>query len=105
MQDIQEFFISDSAYKNSDISDFFNLFMIPGGGHCGAASNYPDVPAEYHTVEKMVAWVERGEKPDWILSTNPPSGKNTSRLLCPWPATASFVEGGDQDWWGSYVCE
>lgn len=85
------------------VSDFLNLFMIPGGGHCGAASNYPQVPATYHTIEKMVEWVERGRKPDWVLSTDPPEG-NATKLLCPWPQTAAFV-GGDASWWGSYVCE
>jgi feruloyl esterase len=79
--------------------------MIPGGGHCGAASNYPDVPATYHTVDKLVKWVERGEKPESVLSTDPTSGAKRSRLLCPWPQTAKLIEGGDEGWWGSYVCE
>ncbi|KAN0103452.1 putative feruloyl esterase B precursor [Hyaloscypha variabilis] len=98
MQDLQN-------AMGADISDFFNLFMIPGGGHCGAASGYPDVPASYHTVSKLVQWVERGEKPDGVVSTGPPNGENRSRLLCPWPQTAKLVPGGDELWWGSYLCE
>ncbi|KAH8807162.1 tannase and feruloyl esterase [Xylogone sp. PMI_703] len=101
MQDVQNFF------KGADISDFFNLFMIPGGGHCGAASNYPDVPATYHVIDKLVQWVERREKPDYVLSTNPPNknSKVMSRRLCPWPQTAKYVPGGDENNWASYVCE
>jgi feruloyl esterase len=87
-----------------DISDWVNLFMVPGGGHCGAASYYPQVPATYHTVAKMVQWVERGEKPDEVLSTGAPDGSARTRKLCAWPATARYV-GGDVDDWGSYVCE
>jgi hypothetical protein len=70
-----------------DISNWFTLFMIPGSGNCGAASWYPDVrlPATYHTVEKLVQWVERGGKPDWVASTGPPNVGNRSRLFCPWP--------------------
>ncbi|RFU35283.1 hypothetical protein B7463_g1032, partial [Scytalidium lignicola] len=78
MQDIQNFF------KGSDISDFFNLFMVPGGGHCGAASNYPNVPATYHVVDRLIHTVK-------------------SRKLCPWPQTASFVPGGDENSWADYV--
>lgn len=93
------------SFFHGDISDFFNLFMIPGAGHCGASANYPDVPATYHTLEKLIQWVEREEKPEWVLSTDPPSGANITRLLCPWPKTAKLLRGGDQSWWGSYVCE
>ena len=91
-------------FFGGDISDFFNLFMIPGGGHCGAATSYPDVPAKYHTVEKMMQWVESGEKPAGVVSTSPPSGENRSRLLCPWPRTAHYT-GGDEGLWSNYVCE
>ena len=87
-----------------DVSDFFQLFMVPGGGHCGAASFYPGVPATYHTVAKLVQWVERGEKPDAVLSTSPPDGSGRTRKLCSWPATARFV-AGEVDDWNSYVCE
>jgi hypothetical protein len=52
-----------------------------------------------------VKWVERGEKPYSVSSTNPPSGAKTSRLLCPWPQTAKLIEGAEDGWWGSYVCE
>jgi feruloyl esterase len=55
------------AFFNGDISDLFNLFMISGAGHCGASGACPDVPATYHTVEKVIQWVERGEKPDYTM--------------------------------------
>ncbi|TKA63484.1 hypothetical protein B0A55_09610 [Friedmanniomyces simplex] len=97
LEQIEDFF-------NSDVSDFFNLFMVPGGGHCGAAPSYPGVPATYHTVAALVDWVERGQKPEDLLSTNPPDGSNTTRKLCAWPSTARFV-GADVDDWNSYVCE
>lgn len=91
-------------FYKSDVSDFFNLFMVPGGGHCGAAQYYPGVPATYHTVSALVSWVERGQKPEEVLSTDPPDGSGRTRKLCAWPATARFV-GGDEEDWRSYVCE
>lgn len=95
----------EAAHPNESIGDFINLFMIPGGGHCGASPAYPDVPATYHTVPKLVRWVERGEKPEEVLSTNPPDGSGRTRKLCAWPATARYVAGGSVDDWRSYVCE
>ena len=96
-EDVQLFF-------GQDISDFYNVFMVPGGGHCGAASFYPQVPATYHTVPALMDWVERGQKPGQVLSTGPSSGETRSRKLCAWPRVAVYVQG-DVDDWTSYVCE
>lgn len=87
-----------------DVSDWFELFMVPGGGHCGAASFYPQVPAVYHTVGTMVEWVEQGKRPEWVVSTNATDGSGTTRRLCPWPETARLLEGGDEEDWESYEC-
>ncbi|KAG9744673.1 tannase and feruloyl esterase, partial [Aureobasidium melanogenum] len=67
-EDVQSFF-------GTDISDFYNVFMVPGGGHCGAASFYPQVPATYHTVPALTGWVERGQKPEEMLTTDPADGE------------------------------
>lgn len=32
--------------------------MVPGGGHCGPAPNYPASPGTYHVAEALVSWVE-----------------------------------------------
>lgn len=89
-----------------EVDKFFSLFMVPGGGHCGATTvGYADVPATYHTLEKLVQWVEKGDKPEYVVSTGPVSGKNISRLLCPWPRTAKLNGTERSPWnWESYVC-
>ncbi|KAK5674528.1 hypothetical protein LTS10_012724 [Elasticomyces elasticus] len=97
LEQIENFF-------NGDVSDFLNLFMVPGGGHCGPAQSYPGVPATYHTVAALVDWVERGKKPEQVLSTNPPDGSGRTRKLCAYPSTARLV-GKDINDWNSYVCE
>lgn len=96
LEQVEDFF-------QDDVSDFFTLFMIPGGGHCGAAAHHPDVPAVYHTMTKLVQWVEQGIKPQYVLSTNPPDGSSRTRKLCPWPSTASFTSG-NQNESTSYTC-
>ncbi|CZR52794.1 related to feruloyl esterase B precursor [Phialocephala subalpina] len=94
LQDIEAFF-------NGDVSDFFNLFMVPGGGHCGQAEAFPQAPGTYHVVDALIKWVEREEKPESVVSTDEEGG---SRLLCPWPQAATWL-GGDIDVASSYVCE
>ncbi|KAK8191266.1 tannase and feruloyl esterase [Phyllosticta capitalensis] len=87
-----------------DVSDFFSLFMVPGGGHCGSAANFESVPANYHGIDALVEWVENGAKPQFIVSDEPSDGSNRTSKLCPWPKIAKF-NGGDIDSAESYACE
>lgn len=96
--------IRAATADGGDVSEWPNLFMVPGGGHCGAAAHYSQVPATYDAVEKLVRWVEEGEKPREVVSDEAPDGSARTRKLCAWPKTARFV-GGDVDDWESYVCE
>lgn len=89
-------------YFEGDVSDWYNVFMVPGGGHCGYG-DYPQAPTLYHSLEKLVQWVEQGEWPSEMLSSDPADGTNTTRKLCPWPNTAHYT-GGDIHDWTSYVC-
>ncbi|KAI2466038.1 feruloyl esterase [Annulohypoxylon bovei var. microspora] len=88
-----------------DVSDWFRLFMIPGGGHCGAASNYPQVPATWHALDALVQWVETGRPAAEMLGTDPTdkSLQNKTSKFCPWPQTAKF-RGGDPNNWNSFEC-
>lgn len=89
-------------YFEGDVSEWYNVFMVPGGGHCGYG-DYPQAPILYHSLEKLVQWVENGERPREMLSSDPTDGTNTTRKLCPWPDTAQYT-GGDINDWTSYVC-
>ncbi|KAL5386306.1 hypothetical protein PMIN06_001708 [Paraphaeosphaeria minitans] len=92
------------AVLGGDITDFYRLFMVPGGGHCGAAQYAPDVPAEYHYLGPLIKWVEAGTPPVQLLSSDPPDTSNRTRKLCPWPQTAHLV-GEDVDDWEDYRCK
>ncbi|CAI7602277.1 unnamed protein product [Penicillium glandicola] len=91
------------AMSEVNITDFVEVFMVPGGGHCGANPAYPHVPATYQVLDVLVPWVEQGIRPTRMLSTTPPDGSNTTRKLCPWPETARYVRGNIDDW-KSYTC-
>jgi hypothetical protein len=86
------------------LSDFYGLFMVPGGGHCGGGSNYPQVPGTYHVLHRLIPWVEEGQIPQDMLATTPADGSNTTRKLCPYPKEAVYVSGSIDDW-TSYSCE
>lgn len=86
-----------------DVSGWFKVFMVPGGGHCGQGY-YPQAPTKYHSLETLVRWVEQEGPPNEMLSSDPADGTNTTRKLCPWPATAKYA-GGDTSDWTSYVCQ
>ncbi|PWI72991.1 tannase and feruloyl esterase [Purpureocillium lilacinum] len=90
--------------RMGNVDDWFALFMVPGGGHCGGAPGYPHVPAQWHSLDTLMDWVEGGRRPAQMLSSNPADGSNTTRKLCPWPATAKYI-GGDAGQWTSYKCQ
>lgn len=87
-------------------NDFVKLFMVPGGGHCGAnIAKYPYVPAQYGVSSALVEWVENGQEPvEGIKSWGPINGENRTRRLCTWPQVAKLTGGGDVDDWESYTC-
>lgn len=94
----------EEVFGQNKTEDFYSLFMIPGGGHCGTATYYPGVPATYHVVQAMIKWVEKGRKPEEIQSSDPPDGSGRTRKLCLWPKNARYT-AGDVDSWTSFVCE
>lgn len=79
-------------YFGKDVSDWFEVFMVPGGGHCGWGV-YPQAPTNYRSLGKLVQWVEQGRTPKEMLSKEPANGTNTTRKLCPWHSTAQYVGG------------
>ncbi|KAK8068037.1 tannase and feruloyl esterase [Apiospora saccharicola] len=89
--------------SGGNVGDWFRLFMVPGGGHCGSASNYPQVPAEWHSLEAMTEWIESKALPEEMTSSNPADKSSKTRKLCPWPKTAKYT-GGNTDEWTSYKC-
>ncbi|KAJ5408027.1 hypothetical protein N7509_001910 [Penicillium cosmopolitanum] len=95
----------EKASQHGSVAEFFNLYMVPGGGHCGAAETYPSVPATYHVNEALLAWVEKDIFPSWIQSSNPPDGSSRTRKLCPWPKTAKLRDLTRPDISESYECD
>ncbi|OGE50831.1 hypothetical protein PENARI_c015G04675 [Penicillium arizonense] len=90
---------------NGNVSEFFNLFMIPGGGHCGPASSFPSAPSTYHADDVLRAWVENDTFPESILTSRPLDGSNRTRKICPWPQNARLKSpSAGSDNAESFVC-
>ncbi|GAM83814.1 hypothetical protein ANO11243_018040 [Dothideomycetidae sp. 11243] len=85
------------------VEDWYELFMIPGAGHCGLNTAYPQTPTVFNTLQALVPWVENGVRPTQIEANTPMNGANITVKLCPWPQTARY-SGGSADEWTSYVC-
>jgi feruloyl esterase len=77
--------------------------MVPGGGHCGSASSYPQVPGTWHSLDALVPWVEDGIPPGYVLASNPADESNTTKKLCPYPQHA-VLKGQDANSYTSYDC-
>jgi feruloyl esterase len=92
-----------AIYGEAQLNDFWRLFMVPGGGHCGPATTYPQVPGKYHSLEALIPWVEDGIAPEYVLATEPSDGSNRTRRLCPYPQHA-VLEGQNADRYEAYTC-
>ncbi|GKT95691.1 tannase and feruloyl esterase [Colletotrichum tofieldiae] len=93
-----------SRVTGGERQDWLSLFMIPGGGHCGGATSYPQIPAKQNSLEALVDWVEKGHIPDDLLGTAPADASGRTRKICRWPQTAKYIEG-NPDESHSYICE
>jgi hypothetical protein len=89
----------------------YRLFMVPGMDHCGGGEG----ASQFDTLGTIDEWATTGKAPETIVASRPttaagPPGappaaprEPLSRLLCPYPASASY-EGGDPNAASSFVC-
>ncbi len=61
------------------MDDFYRLFLVPGGGHCGTNSLQPNGQWPRTTLETMIKWVECGTAPETLDTTG------TINSICRWP--------------------
>jgi poly(3-hydroxybutyrate) depolymerase len=81
---------------------FVRVYTVPGMGHCGGGPSTD----QFDALGALVAWVEKGRKPDRILAA---AGAKTpwpgrTRPLCAWPAIARY-RSGDTEKAASFTCK
>ncbi|TMH04801.1 MAG: tannase/feruloyl esterase family alpha/beta hydrolase [Betaproteobacteria bacterium] len=93
--------------------DHLRLYLVPGMNHSrgGIATD------QFDLVDALVAWVERGEKPQALVAAARGPGANVvnselpaswaanrTRLLCPYPQVARYNGRGDTETAASFHC-
>lgn len=72
----------DKNYNESvaAVDDFYRLFLVPGGAHCGSNSNQPNGGWPQTTLQTVIEWVEKGAAPETLDG----SGGDID-TICRWP--------------------
>lgn len=64
------------------------LFMVPGMGHCGGGPG----PNSWDKLASLVAWVEKGDAPDYVVATHSTDGLvDNERKVCAYPELAVYT--------------
>jgi tannase len=69
--------------NDSALDDWYQLYLVPGAGHCGTNSLQPNgpYPEASSLVNQLIDWVENGVVPSGLNAT----AGNTTQQLCRWP--------------------
>ena len=75
----------------------FQLFMMPGMGHCGGGPG----PNEWDKLPPLVEWVEQGKAPNHVVAVHRAEDDrvDNERKVCAYPLKAVYTgpEGGQND--------
>ncbi|KAJ9252577.1 hypothetical protein DTO207G8_4639 [Paecilomyces variotii] len=120
--------------RGIDLDGFYRYFMVPGLEHCTGTSSTMNAPwyfaganqagalgtgvssvpgfadAEHDVLLAMMAWVERGQAPEYIIGTkwnNDTLQDEVARQrpLCMYPKQAMYIGTGDVDDPKNWICE
>ncbi|PYH80090.1 tannase and feruloyl esterase [Aspergillus uvarum CBS 121591] len=84
----------DLSYNQSvaALNDWYRLFLIPGGAHCGANSLQPNAPWPESTLATLIDWVEKGIEPKTLNGTVQSTG--AQQQICGWPLRPYWINNG-----------
>ncbi len=68
--------------------DHTRIFMVPGMAHCGGGPG----PNNWDKLAPLVAWVEKGEAPDYLVAAHRTDGvPDNERKICAFPELAVYT--------------
>lgn len=81
-ESVRSIMYPDLGFNESSaaIDDFYRLFLVPGGAHCGSNTLQANGGWPASTLQTVIGWVEQGTAPDTLNNT----GVGISQL-CRWP--------------------
>ena len=85
------------------VRDFFQLYLIPGMGHCGSGTEpndigqwvRPNADRQHSLLKALESWVEAGRRPRGVIATrfvidgDATSGEARTRVLCPYSSVCA----------------
>jgi feruloyl esterase len=120
--------------KAIDVDSFFKFFLVPGMGHCSGSLPGVNAPwyfagpnqqpvlggsvystpgfenKEHDVLMAMMAWVEQGEVPQYVIGTKyvnetTPTDVMRQRPLCMYPKQAKYTGEGDVNNAANWECK
>jgi feruloyl esterase len=80
----------------------YRLFMVPGMAHCGGGNG----TSTFDVLAALERWVELKSPPDQITATRVVDGRaDRQRMLCRYPAVASYKGTGEVNEPANFVCK
>ncbi|KAH6871787.1 Tannase/feruloyl esterase [Thelonectria olida] len=78
------------SYNSSvaEVDDFYRLYLVPGGAHCGTNTHQPGGPWPQTTLQTVIDWVENGVAPDTL------KGTGNIDTICRWPLRPKWSNNG-----------
>ncbi|GAP84734.2 putative tannase [Rosellinia necatrix] len=85
----------DDAAAQEALAAWYQFYLVPGAGHCGANSLQPG-PYPQDNMQTIIDWVESGVQPARLNATVS-SGDYSGEVqqLCQWPARPLWQDGSD----------
>ncbi|KAK3377273.1 Tannase/feruloyl esterase [Lasiosphaeria ovina] len=72
------------------LDEFYRLYIVPGGAHCGPNRAQPGGGWPQTTLQTVIEWVENGVAPDTLNSTSP----GGIDAICRWPLRPLWSANG-----------
>jgi Tannase and feruloyl esterase len=88
--------------RDPAVRSYFQLFMLPGVGHCNGGPG----PEDVDWFGAIADWVERGLAPERLIAAKVADNGKTirTRPVCPYPQRAAYTGQGSTDDAGNFVC-
>lgn len=79
---VREYLYPSLGYNESTeaLDDFYRLFLVPGGAHCGSNTYQPNGGWPQTTLQTVIDWVEKDVAPEALANA-----AGTIDTLCKWP--------------------
>ncbi|CAG7563217.1 unnamed protein product [Fusarium equiseti] len=87
---VRSVMFADKSYNESvaALDDFYRLYLVPGGAHCGSNSNQPNGGWPQTTLQTVIQWVEKGVAPETL------DGHGGIETICRWPLRPLWSNNG-----------